>query len=129
MVYMEKKNSKIRICADYSMGLSNSLKTLYYPLPCQEKIFENLNGRKFFLKIDFSDAYLQIEVNKSCKKLHTINTHKGLYKIDRITFGVIVTPIIFQQIIDAMLAGLDFSVAYFDDILIKSKNRKNTQNT
>ena len=34
-----------------------------------------------------------------------------------------VAPNIFQQIMDAMLAGLNFSVAYFDDILI-SKNRK-----
>ena len=54
----EKKNSKIRVCLDYSMRLNDSLKTLNYPLPCPENIFANLNCRKFFSKIDLSDAYL-----------------------------------------------------------------------
>ena len=70
-----------------------------------------------------SDANLQTEVDKSCKKLLMINTHKGLYNFDRLPFGVKVVPNIFQQIMDTMLARLDFSVAYLDDIL-ESKNRK-----
>ena len=123
MVYVKKKNTKIRVWVDYSTGLNDRVKTLNYPLPCPENIFANLNGRKLFSKIDLSDMYLQIEVNKSHKKLFMINTHKRLFKFDRLLFGVKVAPNIFQQIMDAMMAGCDFSVAYLDDILI-SKNRK-----
>ena len=51
-----------------------------------------------------------------------INTHRKLYKFERLPFGVKVTPTIFQQVMDAMLSGLDFSVAYLDDILMNSKS-------
>ena len=84
---MKKKNSKIRVCADYSMGLNDSLKTLNFPQLCSENIFTNLNSGKFFSKIDLSDVYLQIEVDESCKKLLTLNTHKALYKFNRLLFG------------------------------------------
>ena len=39
-----------------------------------------------------------------------------------VTVRVLVAPGIFQQVMDTMLSGIDFSVAYFDDILINSKN-------
>ena len=107
-----------RVCANYFMELKNSLKTLNYPQLYPENIFVNLNGGKFFLKIYLSDVYLQIKMDKNSKKLLSINTHKGLYKFDRLPFGVKVAPNIFQQIMDAMLTGLDFSVAYLDNILI-----------
>ena len=57
-VNVKKKNSKTRVCEDYSTGLNDGLKTLCYPRPGPENIFANLNGGKFFSKIDFSDAYL-----------------------------------------------------------------------
>ena len=79
---------------------------------------------KIFSKSDLSDAYLQVKVEEECSKLLTINTHKGLYEFNWLPFGLKVSPNIFQQIMDTMLAGLDFATAYFDDILIKSKDRK-----
>ena len=51
-----------------------------------------------------------------------INTHSGLYKINKLQYGIKVDPNIFQKIMDTMLADLDFATA--DDILIKSKNRE-----
>ena len=69
-----------------------------------------------------SDAYLQIPVDEQCSKLLCVNTHRGLYKFNRLPFGVKVAPAIFQQAMDNMLNGLDFSVAYLDDILISSQD-------
>ena len=65
---MKKKKSKVRVCVHYSTGLNDSLKTFNYPLPCSKNIFAYLNCRKFFSKIDLSEAYLQIEMDKSSKK-------------------------------------------------------------
>ena len=40
------ENNEIRVCADYSTGLNDSLKTYNYPLTSSEKIFAKLNGGK-----------------------------------------------------------------------------------
>ena len=46
--------------------------------------------------------------------------HRGLFKYERLPFGVKTAPAVFQQIMDTMIAGLDFATAYLDDILVKS---------
>ena len=37
-------------------------------------------------------------------------------------FGVKVAPAVFQQVMDTMLSGFDFAVAYLDDIWMKSQS-------
>ena len=76
---------------------------------------------KIFTKIDLSKVYLQVKVDEQCTKYLMINMHKGLYSLKRLPFGLKVAPSLFQQIMDTVLACLDFTVSYFDDILIKSK--------
>ena len=120
----KEKNNKIRICADYSTGLNDCLKEINYHLPTAEEIFANLNGRRIFSKLDLSEAYLKIPVEEKCTELLTINSHRGLYKINRLQYGIKFASTIFQKIIDTMLADLDFATAYLDDILIKSKNQE-----
>ena len=53
-----------------------------------------------------------------------INTHRGLYKFDRLVFWIKVAPAIFQQLMDTMLGGFDFTYAYLDDIIISSKTKE-----
>ncbi|PIO73592.1 reverse transcriptase [Teladorsagia circumcincta] len=66
-------------------------------------------------------AYLQLEVDDDSKQLLTINTHRGLYRFNRLPFGVKPAPGIFQQCIDALIAGLDGTIAYLDDILVTGR--------
>ena len=75
-------------------------------------------------KIDLSEAYLQIPVEENSTKLLCINTHRGLYKFDRLVFGIKVAPAIFQQVMDTMLSGFDFTFAHLDDIIISSKTKE-----
>ena len=117
----KKKSNQIRICTDFSTGLNDALQDYYYPLPSPEEIFCKLNGGKIFSKIDLSDAYLQIEVDEESSKLLCINTHRGLFKYNRLAFGVKVAPAIFQQVMDTMLGDVDYATAYLDDILVTSK--------
>ena len=72
--------------------------------------------------MDLSNAYLQIPVEEECSKLLCINMHRGLYKFERLAFGIKVAPAIFQQVMDTMLGGLDFACAYLDDIVIASES-------
>ena len=123
-VYVRKKSKEIRVCADFSTGLNDVLKDHHYPLPNPEDVFTKLNGGKYFSKIDLSEAYLQIPLEEESSKLMCIATHKGLYKFNRMAFGVKVAPAIFQQVMDTMLNDLDFAIAYLDDILMNSVDKK-----
>lgn len=61
-------------------------------------------------------------MDKESAKLLCINTHKGLFRYERLPFGVKTAPAIFQQIMDTMLSDLDYTIAYLDDILVKSES-------
>ena len=121
-VYVKKKNNKIRFCADFSTGLNECLRDYTYPLPTLEEIFSKLNGGKIFSKIDLSEAYLQVKVEEECTKYLTIHTHRDLYRLRWLPINLKVAPSLFQQTMDMMLSGLEYAMAYLDNILIKSEN-------
>ena len=64
IVVVKKQNGKIRICADYSIGLNPSLEPNQFPLPLPEEIFTKNSGCKICSKIDLSDDFLQVKVEE-----------------------------------------------------------------
>ena len=105
------------------MDLNAALKEYHDPLSSTDEVFSKLDGGEIFSKIDLSDAYLQVPMEENSSRLRCINTHRSLFKFERLAFGVKVTPSIFQQVMDTMLGGLDFTIAYLDDILIRSQDK------
>ena len=124
VVVVKKKNGTIRMCADYSTGLNDSIEDDVYPLPTAEDIFSTLSGGKFFSQIDLSEAYLQVPMKRASQNILTINTVKGLFAVKRLPFGIKTAPSQFQRLMDMVTANLPGTVAYLDDILIKSENIK-----
>ena len=88
VVYVKKKSGEIRVCADFSTGLNSAIEDHHYPLPSPEEIFTKLNDGRYFSKIDLSEAYLQIPADDESSKLLCISTHRGLFKYERLPFGV-----------------------------------------
>ncbi|CAF2039059.1 unnamed protein product [Rotaria magnacalcarata] len=123
IVVVPKPGGKIRICADLSTGVNQALNINQYPLPKPNDLFVALNGGMLFSKIDLSEAYLQVELDDTSKELLVINTHKGLFRYNRLPFGVASAPSIFQEIMNKMLSGLEATVCYLDDIIITGKNK------
>ena len=123
-LYVKKKSKEIRVCTDFSTGLNAVLRDYHYPLPSPEEVFTELNGGKIFSKVDLNDAYLQIPVEENNSKLLCINTHRGLFKFERLPFWIKVAPAIFQEVMYTMLDGLDFAIAYLDDVIIVSKSKE-----
>uniref|UniRef100_A0A914XIG2 RNA-directed DNA polymerase n=1 Tax=Plectus sambesii TaxID=2011161 RepID=A0A914XIG2_9BILA len=122
VVLVDKANGEMRICADYSTRLNAALKIDQYPLPRFEDVFEALNGATVFASLDMKDAYLQCELDDDSKRLMTINTHRGLFKYNRLPFGVASAPAAFQLVMDAMLAGQRRAAAYLDDVVLAGKD-------
>ncbi|XP_058456713.1 uncharacterized protein K02A2.6-like [Malaya genurostris] len=118
IVVVKKPGGKVRICADYSTGLNAVLEPHHYPLPTPDDIFSKLAGSKVFSVIDLSDAYLQVEVDDESKKLLTINTHRGLYRFNRLAPGVKSAPGAFQQLMSSLIADINGVESFLDDFII-----------
>eukprot|EP00731_Ephydatia_muelleri_P015883 Em0009g307a len=118
IVPVVKGDGSVRICGDYKVTLNPCLEVDQYPLPKPEELFATLAGGEQFTKMDLSQAYLQLELEEESKRLVTINTHKGLYRFNRLPFGVASAPAIFQKVMESVLLGIPRVVCYLDDILI-----------
>ena len=96
VLVVKKPDGSARLCVDYSTMLNDALQLHQHPLPLLEDIFATLNGGHVFPQINFSDVYLQAELDEDSKRLCNINTHRGVYEYQRFPFGVRSAPGIFQ---------------------------------
>ena len=116
-----KHDGSLRICGDYKVTVNTALKPEVYPLPRIDELFTALAGGERFSKLDLSHAYQQLVLDEESQKLVTINTHKGLFKYNRLPFGVTTAPSIFQRVMEHLLRDLNFVTVYLDDILVTGK--------
>ncbi|XP_053383801.1 uncharacterized protein K02A2.6-like [Mercenaria mercenaria] len=118
IVPVPKSNGDIRICGDFKVTVNPQLEVDQYPLPRVEDIFASLGNGKKFSKIDLKNAYLQLEVDAESKKLLTINTHKGLFRYNRLVFGVAPAAAIFQRLIEQIVGDIPGVQVILDDMII-----------
>ncbi|XP_052126586.1 uncharacterized protein K02A2.6-like [Frankliniella occidentalis] len=116
-VPIKKKDGSYRLCVDFKRTLNTQLKVQQYPLPRIDDIFASLADASVFTVIDLSDAYLQLELDEASKKYVTANTHQGLYRYNRLIYGIASAPAIFQQVMDCILKGIPGVKCYLDDTL------------
>ena len=87
-------------------------------MPKIEDIFASLSGGKYFSKIDLRQAYLHMEMADESKVYLTINTHKGLYRYNRLLYGVASAPSIWQRTMDQILQGIPGVQCNLDDMIV-----------
>ncbi|PAV71140.1 hypothetical protein WR25_07338 [Diploscapter pachys] len=122
LVIVPKTNGSVRICGDFKVTVNPYLDIDQHPLPKPDDVFHALVGGKKFSKMDLSEAYMQVEMDEKSKDYLMVNTHKGLYRYNRLPFGIASAPAIFQEIMDNVLAGMDGVMVYLDDIIITAKS-------
>jgi len=62
-----KPNVTVRLCADYKTTINKYLDDYNYPLPKVEELFVALQGGKFFSKLDFINAIINLKYVKILK--------------------------------------------------------------
>ena len=118
LVPVLKKDGNVRICGDYKLTVNKAAKVDSYPIPLIDDLFASLAGGKLFSKLDLVHAYQQLLLDDTSKELVVVNTHKGLFRYNRLPFGVAAAPAIFQRTMESILQGLPNVCVYLDDILV-----------
>ncbi|RXN04191.1 putative protein K02A2.6-like protein [Labeo rohita] len=119
-----KEDGTVRICGDYKLTINQAAKLETYPIPRVEDLFSMLAGGKTFTKLYMSHAYQQLLLDEESKQYVTINTHKGLFKYNRLVFGVASSLAIFQRTMESLLRGIPHVAVYLNDILITGKTEE-----
>ena len=60
-------------------------------------------------------------MDEASKELCTVNTNKGLFKVNRLPFGVASSPALWQRTINSILTNLPGVCCFVDDILIAAE--------
>lgn len=121
IVPVVKHDGTIRICGDYKTTINQFAKPDIYPLPRHEELFAALSGGSHFMKLDLQHAYNQIRLDEASKALVTVNTHRGLYQVNRLPFGVSAASAIFQRIMDTLLKDIPGTAIFQDDIVVTGR--------
>ena len=108
----------IRLCGDYRSTVNNQLLIDQFPLPTPDQLFVQLNGASWFSRTDMRLAYAQLEVGEETAMALTINTPNGLYKVNRLPFGVASAPAIFARTLQTELRNLEGIFCFLDDVLV-----------
>ena len=124
IVPVVKKDGSIRICGDFKLTVNQAAKLDSHPLPRIEDLFASLAGGQTFSKLDLAHAYEQVSLDEDSKRFVVINTHKGLYRYNRLPFGVASAPAIFQRIMESLLQGIPHVTVYLDDVLVSGSSEE-----
>ena len=63
-----------------------------------------------------------MELDEKSKNILVINTHKGLFRNNRLPYGIACAPAIWQKAMDQILAGIPSTQWILDDMIITGRD-------
>ena len=103
---------------------NTAIKRVRHLIPTVADISLELNGAKFFSKLDLSQAYHQLELHPDSHFITTFSTHLGLYRYTRLNFGTNASAELFQNTLQHHLQGMAGVQNIADDILVFGSTRQ-----
>ncbi len=122
IVVVPKKDGGVRLCVDMRQA-NEAIRRVRHPIPTVNDVSFALNGAQYFTKLDLSQAYHQLVLDKECRFITTFSTHVGLYRYKRLNYGTNASAEIFQHVLQTTLQGLDGVKNIADDIIVFGKTR------
>jgi transposase InsO family protein len=125
VLFVPKKNGKLRLCVDYRKLNDITIKNRY-SLPNIKELRDRLAHAKIFTSLDLRGAYNLIRMKEGEEWKTAFRTRYGHYEYTVMPFGLTNAPATCQALINNVLREhLDiFVTAYLDDILIYSENEE-----
>lgn len=122
VVLVPKPDQSTRVCIDYRK-LNSVTRSDHYPLPRMDDLLHTARAA-VISTIDLQSGYWQIAMRPEDRDKTAFVTPFGLFRFNRMPFGLRNAPATFQRTIDRFRAGLQNTtvLAYLDDIIILSQS-------
>ena len=91
-----KPNSTVGLCGDYKLTVNKAARLDTYLIPTLDDLFSGLSDGSMLSKLDMSQAYAQLCLDKESKKYTVISILRGVFKYNRLSFGISSALGIFQ---------------------------------
>jgi hypothetical protein len=123
VLFAPKKDGGLRFCIDYR-GLNKQTVKNAYPLPRADDLIDQLQGAKYFSKIDLRSGYWQIPIDHADVSKTAFRTRYGHFEWLVLPYGLTNAPAAFMDLMHKIFRDLlDRGVVIFlDDIRIYSKS-------
>ena len=122
IVVVPEGDGEKRLCVDYR-ALNAITRTYVWPMPRVEDI-SKMGKVKFFTILDLRSGYHHIALDQNFIKHTAFVTPFGKYEYMKVPFGLAQAPAYFQNLMNRMLNGLHFTLAYLDDVIIFSETEE-----
>lgn len=100
-----KKDGSFRLCIEYRRLNAQTVKDAY-PLPRVDDILTSLSEARYFAALDLLMGYHEIEVEPTDQVKTAFITHRGLFVLNVMPFGLKKAPATFQRLMNTLLLDL-----------------------
>lgn len=118
IVLVTKPNGDLRLCIDYPELNKRVIKDRY-PLPRIQDQIDALSSYRYFTTLGMKAGFHQVEIEESDRHIIAFVIPDGQFEFNRMPFGYVNAPSIYQRAIDKALYHLkgDAAFVYLDDVL------------
>ena len=120
VVVAPKPSEEIRLCVDMRRA-SEAIVRERLLMPTVDEVLEELNGCTVFSKLDLRWEFHKIELHVNSRDITTFIIHEGVFRYERLNFGVSVAPEKYQHVIRQAKAGTEGVVNFVDDVICHGK--------
>lgn len=123
VVLVPKHDGTKRMCVDLR-PLNQKIFPQKYPFPLIEDQIDQLNGKRYYTKLDFRDGYHQIDIHPDDTKFFAFATPYGQFEYVKMPFGYSEAGAEFQKQLIYVFRELlrqNKIILYIDDILVATK--------